>query len=178
MFAHVTQHTYGTWFPDRPQGFVRHGRGLQRPDPELAGRYRRLMRGEPTWLEAAHQRALIESVIQSCEIYGWTPRSIATDASHFHACVETPAVLDPDRVRVKLRRSATYALNAAFGRRTWWTAKGHGKRLTAERSGYLVTSYHPRHSGWVWSRERGWRPPIRCRSNLGASHPGPSHPGA
>ena len=31
---HFTLHAYGTWMPDRPEGYNKHGEGYQAPDTE------------------------------------------------------------------------------------------------------------------------------------------------
>jgi hypothetical protein len=36
-----TYHAYGSWMPDRPQGYVRRGKGILPTDTRMAERYRK-----------------------------------------------------------------------------------------------------------------------------------------
>ena len=54
-----TFHAYGTWMPDREEGFVRRDEGILPPDEDLARRYRDRQKGDEVLFDASLQRLLI-----------------------------------------------------------------------------------------------------------------------
>jgi len=37
---HFTFHAFGTWLPDHPKGYYKHGKSWRPPDPKKAQQYR------------------------------------------------------------------------------------------------------------------------------------------
>ncbi len=159
--AHYTQHAYGTWMPDRPQGYVHHAHGLKPTNAKLADAYRRNQREESAWFGPDQQRLIIEATLASQEFQQTTVYSVATDRSHLHVAIGWRNEREEDAICIALKQSLTRALNGAFCRRSWFT-KGYNCRLVgdAEHLLRLVESYHPSHRGWGWNRREGFRPPI------------------
>lgn len=54
-----TYHAYGTWWPDRPQGFVQEGKGIQPTNSNLAVAYRKAAKHPIVSFECKHQKQLI-----------------------------------------------------------------------------------------------------------------------
>jgi hypothetical protein len=55
-----TYHAFGSWMPDRRQGYVRRGKGIQPADPKMAERYRQNSRHDEVRFLEPHQLAAIE----------------------------------------------------------------------------------------------------------------------
>ena len=159
---HYSQHAYGTWMPDRPQGFVHHRRGLLPTDEALADAYRSKQRQASVVLLPPTQRVVVEALCEASDALGMRCHSVATDPTHFHALFSwgddgrtLNATYD------SLRRAVTLALNGRVGRKTWFTKKAHVKRVRGpEHFAYLFDAYHPTHRGWRWCERGGWTPPV------------------
>ena len=57
-----TWHTYGSWLPDRPEGYVHWLRGLQPTSPPLAVRYDEQQKETVVLLDEEHQLATIDEL--------------------------------------------------------------------------------------------------------------------
>ena len=151
-----TFHAYGTWLPDREEGFVLRHEGVLPPDAKLASDYRERMGQDVVFFDDAKQRALIDAAIESCEHQVCRLHYVATESTHVHVLVRW----DHDRswmtVRSGLKRSLTRALNAQFQKPTW-LVKGASRRHVKDEEHFerLVHEYLPQHRGWKWSEERG-----------------------
>ena len=160
--VHYSPHVYGTWMPDRPQGYVHHTRGLLPPDPKRARRYRRDQREPSASFDARTQKLLGQTMLDAQEPQAMEVLSLASDPSHFHALLGWRDDRDEDQVCRAARSSLTRVLNREVGRRTWFT-RGSDQRPVVRREHfrYLVEEYHKSHIGWAWCRWNGWREP-RC----------------
>lgn len=155
--ATLSLHAYGTWLPDRPQGFYHHSRGLAPSNPDLARAYRRQQREREAVLSDEVQQSLISLLIEAAEHKLLTPYGLATDRSHFHALFGWRDERPLPAVAASLRRGLTIGLKQRFpGRDRWFTHKG---ARTFVRDGrhfaYLRDVYLPDHPGWKWDRSRG-----------------------
>src|SRR4051794_21174087 len=82
-----TYHAYGSWMPDRPRGFVRKGKGILPPDPELAQRYRRLAAHEMVQFDARMRQCIVAGSRNICKTKGWHLHRVEVIASHAHLLV-------------------------------------------------------------------------------------------
>ncbi len=62
-----TYHAFGSWMPDRKQGYVRRGQGILVPDHVMAERYRAAMTQGAVEFNSAIQLAIIDILLESRE---------------------------------------------------------------------------------------------------------------
>lgn len=151
-----TLHTYGSWMPDRPQGYVERGHGIKPPDPELAERYRERMTREAVFWTHAQQRTVVEAVLEKCRVKAWKAHAVATESSHVHAVLSWSDEMKIETARKALKYSITKALNDHYGKRLWLGRKGSNQRVKdADHLGQLCDAYLPGHRGWRYDRRTG-----------------------
>ena len=157
---HYTQHAYGSWMPDRPQGYVHHARGLQKQDHSLTRAYRRKQQDVTASFAPSTQRLLIEVVQKASAHVDSRLHSVGSDVSHFHLLMSWRDEREMRMLYRAIRYAMTRALNEHLGRRTWFTKNAHLDRITCrDHFNRLVDKYHPSHRGWGWSENGGWREP-------------------
>ena len=152
-----TFHAYGTWMPDRRQGFVRRGgQGVLPPDGVLAESYRERAAETQAIFDATVQRLLIEETCIACEKQRYRGHSIATDSTHLHALVSWLDQRPWLKIRTSLKSSLSRRLNREVKRRhNWFVDSASRKRVKDQQHfDYLANVYLPSHRGWKW-RERG-----------------------
>ena len=150
-----TYHAYGSWLPDRPRGYVRHGRGVQHADREAALGYRSRMSHPPVRLTSALQQTVVAAVKEKCEIKGLTLHAVTTDVTHIHVLTAWEPFNRSKLISRGLHASITRQLNAAHHRRPWLTRGGSRRRIrTREHFEYLIHHYLPRHDGCSFYRHR------------------------
>ena len=114
-----TFHAYGTWMPDRPQGYVVRGQGIMPADRRIADRYRGAAKHGGTTLCRDAQAVLVAAAraVAGCNV--WRLHQIATDLTHVHTLVSWRGFLEWRKVRRTLRYRYTNDLNhaLAFARR-------------------------------------------------------------
>src|SRR5687768_1999842 len=96
-----TYHGFGTWLPDRSEGFVHWRDGLQPTDEELANAYRRKMKvaqRDAATLDEQVQLVLIEELQAAAKHQQLRAHAIATEVTHIHALVSWPNERTPQHV--------------------------------------------------------------------------------
>ena len=154
--CHWTQHAYGTWLPDRPEGFFLHGRGQHEQDDELAAQFRGRQRDGQVRFDDNAQRLLIEALREGCCARRVRLHAVATGASHFHAVLSWADDRVLKAVCAKLKESVTRRLNVELERRPWFTR--NASRLQVHDSEHLerlLIEYLPDHPGWKWDERNG-----------------------
>ena len=155
-----TFHAYGTWMPDRPQGYHRNRAGLRAPDPAAADVYRRRQREPQACLIADVQRALLQEAIIASGFQRFRLFAASTDDSHCHLLTGWDGLRSPEQVQRKVKESLTRRLNRDRGSRRWFGRDGHDRRVRGpEHYVYLRDDYLPGHRGWRWDHRFGWTPP-------------------
>ena len=154
-----TYHAYRSWRPDDRRGFVQRDKGLQPPNPELAGAYDCAAKDAPFEFDADTQRFLIEVVLDVCRRREWRVHGAATEPSHLHALVSWLGEARWPAVRGKIKNVMSTALSkraGALGRR--WFAAGASRKHVLGRGhfDYLLGEYLPSHGGVGWLEGRGW----------------------
>jgi hypothetical protein len=151
-----TFHAYGSWLPDRPQGYVKRGRGILSTDHRMAAIYAENLKSRVVVFDERIQRLLIESARESIERQSCRCHQIATDASHAHILASWQSDRTWELVRKQIGHSMTRRLNAELGRRQWF-AKSPSRRRVEDRKHFdhLTTVYLPRHKGLKWSASNG-----------------------
>jgi hypothetical protein len=74
-----TVHGYGTWLPDRDDGFVLRGKGLQLRNDRLAAVYRRRSTHDVAFLLDDVQCCIIDALLQAIDEQGLRGHYIATE---------------------------------------------------------------------------------------------------
>jgi REP element-mobilizing transposase RayT len=130
----LTWTTYGTWLPGDGRGWV-HKRGSARtpyrePDSERERRAVGLMPGRPARLDDVQRRRVDSAIRQTCRAKGWLLHALNVRTNHVHVVLSV-GELRPERVMVTLKAWASRSLNAAAGRRKWWTRHGSTRYLNS-----------------------------------------------
>ncbi len=151
-----TLHAYGSWLPDRPQGYVHHDTGFQPANPAIAAAYRRRMRENTTRLESKHQQQILE-VLHHMEADGHLRvEAVAMDPSHVHLLASWTGPSDWSAMRRRIKHTLSHCLNTRFGQGRWFSQGGSRKRVhDHEHFDHLVSHYLLSHRGVVWTRRTG-----------------------
>ena len=173
-----TFHAHGSWMPDRQQGFVQKGRGIQKPSAGLARSYRKAAKHPPFQFDRAVQEFLIEVTQDVCRRRGWRLHGAATDPTHVHLLVDWRSQARWQDVRGNLRNSMSTELSKRAGQfgRPWFVKDSSRRRVKdREHFEYLVIEYLPGHKGVRWFEDRGWiQEARRARSRPDSYGAGPS----
>jgi len=150
-----TWHTYGSWLPDRPQGYVHWSHGRQSTDVALAERYRQQQKQTTAELSGKLQLEIIAELINAVVKIEFQLHFAATETSHVHALVSWRDERQWKQLRRSIRRSLTDRLNR-HQHRKWFSRGGNAKQVNdREHFDYLTSTYLPSHSGRKWCEKRG-----------------------
>ena len=151
-----TFHAYGTWMPDREEGFVRRKQGVLPPDEELAEDYRGKAGEDQVSFDSPIQVLLIEESRIACEKQRYRGHCIATDPTHVHALISWSDERPWLKIRSGLKTSLTLRLNRDVKRRKHWFVDSASRKQVKDQRHFdhLVSEYLPSHRGWKW-REGG-----------------------
>lgn len=160
-----TFHAYGTWQPDRAQGFVQQGKGRQPVNRSLAVAYKQAMKHPPYGFNQGAQYKLIEKLHRIAETDRLIIYAAIADILHLHVMVGW----DDERVYSKVRGRIKNLLSLHLSRlnetkgRPWFVKESSRKRVQNEpHFEYLINTYLPKHRGWQSYESRGWvEPPSR-----------------
>lgn len=151
--CHFTYHAYGTWLPDRPEGYFKHGQSWQKPDIHVAKTYRQNMKQPATDLLRPAQQLIRQTLIESQPLQRFELYAIASDTSHLHVVAAWRDDRDPVHVRSQIKSSLTRALNKRLAKQQWFTAKAGHTPVTDQAHLYeLIHHYLPKH-GLYWKAE-------------------------
>ncbi len=151
-----TYHAYRSWMPDRRQGFVQRGKGIQKPNAELAKQYNERAKRPQTWFGEESQRVIIDALIEACEIQECRLHYVATDATHLHVLVSWKIDRDWQTVRPCLKASVTRRLHEKQPDQQWFGRNASRKRVeNREHFDFLVKVYLPKHRGLKWQEGCG-----------------------
>ena len=154
---HITLHAYGTWMPDREEGFVRRHEGIQPPDETFDYFYRLRANESAAEFTETIQRMLIEETITAAKYQRWRVHYVATEPTHVHTLASWRDERKVKKLVAGLKSSLTRKLNAAVERRTWLVeGKSAVQVKDDDHFNHLILNYLPGHSGWKWSEHDGW----------------------
>lgn len=157
-----TYHAYGTWWPDRSQGFVQKGKGIQPTNRNLAVAYRRAAKHEPMSFTSVHQRTLIKKLLSIAETDDLAIYGVTVDQTHVHALVGWKDSRSYSKVRGRIKNLLSLQLTRLekIEGRPWFGHKSSRKCVKDESHfEYLLHVYLPKHFGWQWYRRSGWAEP-------------------
>ena len=154
-----TLHAYRTWVPDRPQGYVRRGKGILPPDEGLAIAYSRAAREPQAGLGEREQGIVLAIAHDACFRRNWRLHAIACEATHTHLLVTWSDTARPGWVGGKLKNLISRELNWGLPEKRKWLSRSASRRRVRERSHFehLVQNYLPGHGGLFW--KEGMAPP-------------------
>lgn len=151
-----TFHAYRSWLPDRKQGYVERGKGIQPPDPDLAKKYRQRAVQSETRFDRQAQQTMIDALLEACQYQQCRMHSIATDATHLHVLVSWRIDRNWQAVRSGLKTSLTRRLNENLSRQFWFSRSASRKRVEdRDHFDQLVEAYLPNHRGLKYNEHRG-----------------------
>ena len=125
-----TFHAFGTWMPDRDEGFVRRDRGFVPPSQELARAYRGRAKEDEVLFAPRLQLLLIAEARVACEKQRYRGHYVATEPTHVHALISWPDDRAWLKIRNGLKSSLTRRLNCDVERRE----NGSSKTRAASKS--------------------------------------------
>ena len=151
-----TFHAYGTWMPDRDEGFVRRSQDVLPPDKELAKQYRERTKENEAFFDSRLQRLLIEEARIACDKQQYRGHYIATEPTHVHVLISWPDERSWLKIRTGLKSSLTRRLNRDVRRRDKWFVENASRKQVKDDDHFehLMNTYLPSHDGWKW-REGG-----------------------
>jgi hypothetical protein len=79
-----TWHTYGSWLPDRPQGYVHWERGLSSPNVALAACYKEQQKESTVYLSLQQQELIIEEILIAAKRQNIRLHEVASESFHVH----------------------------------------------------------------------------------------------
>jgi 23S rRNA G2445 N2-methylase RlmL len=124
-----TYHAFGSWMPDRQQGYVRHGKGILPQDMQAAALYWSNAKHEMVQFLAEHQISTISTLEEAVSHIHSRLHFIATDKTHVHALVSWAKDRTWQQNRTSLKRSVTFALKEKFGDRPWLSKGRRGSEF-------------------------------------------------
>jgi REP element-mobilizing transposase RayT len=151
-----TYHAFGTWMPDRKQGYVKRKQGILRRNPAEATKYRAAMKETIAEFESKVQHTIIDSIVESQAKQNFEVYYIATETTHVHALVAWRDEREWLHMRSIIKSSISRRLKHDCGDRTW-LAEGASRKRVKDRAHFdhLVTKYLPNHRAWKWCPARG-----------------------
>lgn len=150
-----TWHTYGSWLPDRQQGYVHWNRGLSASSLALAACYREQQKDSAVRLSLEQQELLIKELLLASNFQRFTLHAVACEDSHTHVLISWKDSRQPEVLKRSMRHSMSKKLNQLENRR-WFSRGGNTSRVRDQRHfDYLYKVYLPSHNGMKWNREKG-----------------------
>jgi hypothetical protein len=151
-----TYHAFGSWMPDRRQGYVRRGKGIQPADKPMAERYRKISRHDEVRFFEPHQLAAIEVLQEAVGYINCRLHFVSTDTTHLHVLVSWKVDRTWQQNRSSLKKAMTIDFKKRFGIRPWVVENASRCQVRDQKHfDYLVTKYLPSHNGWKWCEVRG-----------------------
>jgi REP element-mobilizing transposase RayT len=154
-----TYHTYRSWTPDNPRGFVQEDRGVQPPNEALACYYSQAAKFPSFLSDRATERLLIEICLDACQRRNWELHAAATEPTHIHVLVSWKTNLRWQDVRGKLRNLMSLELSKHFDQkgRPWLSTGASRKRVRDRRHfDHLMQVYLLKHGGLKWFENHGY----------------------
>lgn len=111
-----TYHAYGTWLPDRDQGYVKRGEGILAPDPQAYESYRNAMTQAIVSFDEQAQALAIQAVLDSREKQRFECYYVSTDLTHIHVLLSWRDERQAVPMRGLVKGSITRALNCEIGK--------------------------------------------------------------
>ena len=156
-----TYHSYGSWMPDRDEGYRRRDDiGVLPANRPLANIHRAQAAAKVVFLTSAIQRLVVEELLVAREKQDFRLHYLATESTHIHALVSWKHAATWTKMRGSIRSSITRRLNRVHGTREWLSEGASARRVVCDvHFRQVYDTYLPHHRGWKWSETEGWIPP-------------------
>jgi hypothetical protein len=156
-----TYHSYGSWMPDREEGFTRRDAlGTLPPNRPLANVYRAQAKESTVWFEDSIQRVIITELFVASAKQDFRLHYAASDPSHVQVLASWRHPAGRQKLKANIRSSITRRLNRELGRRQWFSEGGSARRVIGDAHfRHLFDNYLPSHRGWKWSETAHWIEP-------------------
>ncbi|QQE13530.1 hypothetical protein JD969_08760 [Planctomycetota bacterium] len=149
-----TFHAYGSWMPDRDEGYVRSGGKFRDTDHLAYQNYLQLAKENDSWFGCDIQLLLLEVCRKSSDLMRLNLYGFSCDVSHVHVLVGWEDEREWEVLRNRIKYSMTSRLNNKYGKRKWFSKGASRKRVKdQEHFDYLCGAYLPKHDGVVWIRK-------------------------
>ena len=151
----LTWHTYGTWLPGDPRGFVSptrddSGRQTLHNSPgtpintgksKLHDWSRNQLKCSPIVFQRRHALVLAPQLLDTAARRSWQVLALSVVTNHVHVLLGVHGDPEPEILLRDLKSYGSRALNRQFGRpssETWWTESG-SKRIRKTNKSVLAT---------------------------------------
>ena len=155
-----TYRAYGSWMPDRPEGFVQKGQGIQPSNSALGAAYRKAMKYQPVTFDQSLQTRLVTKLLAIAQSEAYRLHGVATEVNHVHIVVSWRDPRLPwKKVLGRIKNLLSLDLSRASGMtgRPWFVNGSSRKRVKDRKYlDYLLRRYLPSHRGVQWYEDRGW----------------------
>jgi len=147
----ITFHSYCSWLPDHPRGYVRRKKGILPADPKMSTNYRHRAKHERVRFTSEDCDFLLDLAINECSQSSrqWQLHMGVAVFNHVHLLVSWAAITPIDRVQAVLHRALNVGMrdrhHAANGRP--FLSRGGSVKRVADHAHYnhLVHTYLPSH---------------------------------
>jgi len=127
-----TYHAYGSWLPDRDDGYVHWREGLQKRDDSLATAYKRKMKVAGTSavvFDDAIQRWLIDELRTASKFQRFRLHAAATEDTHVHAITSWGDERTPLLQSKQIKKSLSLRLTMEASKQKWLAKGGNERRV-------------------------------------------------
>ncbi|MEM9111274.1 MAG: hypothetical protein AAGC72_14745 [Planctomycetota bacterium] len=151
---HYTFHAYGTWMPDKKQGYVKRKQGVLKRDEDMAMNYRANQKHKTVYFDIKHQKEILEALRIAGEHLDAVIHCIAVEPTHLHTVISWKHERSWDSIQRSIKTTITRRLNKVFGKRTWLVKDGSHKRVNDhDHFCFLIHEYLSSHRGQYWLRD-------------------------
>jgi len=148
-----TYHTYRSWMPDRPKGYVRRDQGILPPSAAMARRYVQRARHSAIRFDVPQRWHLIDTAGGVCMDKQWEICEATATPSHTHVLVGWRGAETWNYISDRLKRRLGSALSKLVNRPGPWFSRGRSRKRVRDRAHFehLMKVYLPRHGPIRWT---------------------------
>jgi len=123
-----TYHAYGSWLPDKPDGYVKRNQGIHTQNHDRASRYREHMKHPPMRFNQRMQRVMVDSAQATAGELGLRLHYACVTDTHAHALVSWSGDTDWQRLRTRIKQRLGRDLSVALDRKGPWFSEGSSRK--------------------------------------------------
>lgn len=148
-----TYHAYRSWMPDRPQGYVVKGKGIQPQDHEMARVYEERAAYDAVMFDEELGWTIIDAVdkiVRENELLLYEAVAVAT---HVHILVGWREFIPWKTVSNRFKRGIGLEMSRFQNRPGPWFSRGRSRKRVEDRRhfDYLINVYLPPHGDIRWT---------------------------
>ncbi len=147
-----TYHSYRSWMPNHPEGYVSRGEGVLPPDLKRSRQYSYVASEDKSIFQNEHQQNIIRCIRIACTDHlSARCHGITTEATHVHILISWKSQRSWSSIRTSIKRAMSCSLNEEFGKHRWFSESASRKQICdQDHFNYLMTKYFPNHRGLSW----------------------------